>query len=165
VTSLADRFRLWFEHEKDSNAKLIAMLESIPAEKRTDPLYAKVLTKAAHIAVARQIWFYRIGQTTVMPTDFFPSMTLAEMKALFAKVEAEWTAYLATLMDADLAKPIEYVRMGNRMRYTVEGALTQTNGHAWYHRGQVGTLVALLGGKFTDTDFVFWHKPELLGPA
>jgi uncharacterized damage-inducible protein DinB len=92
-------------------------------------------------------------------------MTLDEIRTLFTQIEKDWTHYLASLTDADLAQPMEYTRMGNRMRYTIEGALTQTLGHAFYHRGQVGTLVAMLGGKFVDTDYVFWHKPEVLGPA
>jgi uncharacterized damage-inducible protein DinB len=165
MNSLCDRFRHWFGHEKDSNAKLLGMLESIPAERHSDPLYAKALEKTAHIAVARQVWFCRVGQSTVMPTNFFPKMTLDEIRTLFTQIEKDWTHYLASLTDADLAQPMEYTRMGNRMRYTIEGALTQTLGHAFYHRGQVGTLVAMLGGKFVDTDYVFWHKPEVLGPA
>lgn len=165
MNSLSDRFRQWFEHEKDSNAKILAMLESVPTEKHADPDYAKALGKAAHIAVARQIWYYRVGQSTMMPTDFFPKMTLEEIKALFVEIEGQWSKYLASITDDDLAKPIDYIRQGNRMRYHLEGALTQVNGHAWYHRGQVGLLVAKLGGKFVDTDYVFWHKPEILGPA
>ena len=41
--------------------------------------------------------------------------------------------------------------------------MTQVNGHAWYHRGQIGMLVSRLGGKFVDTDLVLWDKPEVLG--
>jgi uncharacterized damage-inducible protein DinB len=36
--------------------------------------------------------------------------------------------------------------------------LTQVFGHAWYHRGQIASLVAELGGKAVDTDFIFWCK-------
>ncbi|MFT3881265.1 MAG: hypothetical protein QM703_16570 [Gemmatales bacterium] len=34
MKTLADRFRRWYDHERDSNAKCIAMLESVPAERR-----------------------------------------------------------------------------------------------------------------------------------
>ena len=40
----------------------------------------------------------------------------------------------------------------------MEGALTTLFGHAQYHRGQVVTYVTLLGGKATDTDYVFFCK-------
>ena len=163
--SLSDRYRLWFDHERDSNTKMLAMLESIPAANRTGPDYTKALEKAAHIALARKLWFYRLGKLSSPPANLFPAMSVEEMKPLFVEMENEWAAFFATLTDDDLAKPIEYVRQGLKLRYTLEAALTQTNGHAWYHRGQVGMLVAKLGGTFVDTDFVFWHKPEVLGPG
>jgi len=82
---------------------------------------------------------------------------------MFADIENKWTAYLAKLEDADLTRTFDYVRQGVRLRYAIEHALTQLNVHALYHRGQVESLVSRLGGRFMDTDFVFWHKPEELG--
>ena len=49
MKSLADRFRQWYEHERDSNAKSLAMLASVPVERRTDPLFQKALDKMAHL--------------------------------------------------------------------------------------------------------------------
>jgi uncharacterized damage-inducible protein DinB len=43
--------------------------------------------------------------------------------------------------------------------------LTQTFGHAWYHRGQIAQLVALLGGKPVDTDYISWCKLSPIDPA
>jgi uncharacterized damage-inducible protein DinB len=157
---LIERFRHWYEHERDSNAKMLAMLESVPENMRTSPEFTKALEKSSHIALARQLWLCRMGQYTDVPPALFPAMPIEEQKKLFAHVESLWTKYLATLTDADLEKKFEYVRQGVKLRYSIEGALTQTHGHAWYHRGQVGMLVAKLGGKFMDTDFVFWHHPE-----
>ena len=161
MQSLADRFRRWYEHERDSNEKIIAMLESVPDEKRSDPLFQKALDKMAHLVAARRRWLGRLGVATEMP-DAFPKGNLAELPALVAAVESAWVGYLGTLDDVALAKKMEWVYNGQKLRWDLEGILTQVNGHAWYHRGQVAMLVAMLGGKAVDTDYIFFCKPEKL---
>jgi uncharacterized damage-inducible protein DinB len=162
MNSLADRFRRWYEHERDSNAKTLAMLESVPADRRADPLFEKAVGKMAHLVAARRRWLARLGLSTELPEPF-PKTPLAELPALVAAVEAKWTAYLATLDDAALAKVIEWEFNGAKLRLNLEGILTQTNGHAWYHRGQVALLVTMLGGKMVDTDYLYFAKPEKVG--
>ncbi|MFO0935037.1 MAG: DinB family protein [Gemmataceae bacterium] len=164
MKTLADRFRQWYEHERDSNAKSLEMLQSVPAERRTDPLFQKALDKMAHLVAARRRWLTRLGITTELP-DIFPTGQLDELPALVAATEAQWVNYLAKLDDDALVKPFEWVWNGQRMRWTLEGILTQVNGHAWYHRGQIAMLVSMVGGKMVDTDYVFFCKPEKLGPA
>ena len=44
--TLADRFRMWFAHERDCNAKIVQMLESVPASRRGDPAFVKARGKA-----------------------------------------------------------------------------------------------------------------------
>ncbi len=162
MNGLLDRFRLWFEHECDCNAKILTMLESVPMNKRQDPAFAKALEKAAHIALARELWLSRLSQDCLPPTNLFPALPLKELRPLYESMQAKWVKYFAGLSEADLQNHFEYVRQGVSLRYTVEFALTQLNGHAWYHRGQVGSIVAQLGGEFVDTDFVFWQKPSRL---
>ena len=71
--------------------------------------------------------------------------------------------YLAKLTDADLTRDFEYTgHDGKRRRWRLLDLLTQVFGHAWYHRGQIATMVKDLGGTPVDTDFIFWSKPTLL---
>ena len=37
MKTLADRFRHWYEYERDCNAKTLTMLGSVPAERRNTP--------------------------------------------------------------------------------------------------------------------------------
>ena len=53
---------------------------------------------------------------------------------------------------------------GKRLRWTVEGLLTQVFTHAPYHRGQIVQLVAELGGKAVDTDYLYFDTPTPLDP-
>ena len=84
---------------------------------------------------------------------------LADLPLLVADTEAAWVAYLSRLDERELTRTLEWqAGDGRHYRWDVEGILTQVFGHAWYHRGQIAQLVALLGGKAVDTDYIFWCK-------
>jgi uncharacterized damage-inducible protein DinB len=162
MKTLADRFRRWYEYERDCNAKSLAMLASVPADKRNTPEFQKAVGRLAHLVAARQRWLFRLGHGSQPPTAF-PNTSLDDLPKLVADTEAAWVAYLSTLTDADLAREFEYkVDDGRRFLWNIEGILTQVFGHAWYHRGQIAQLVALLGGKAVDTDYIFFDKPKQL---
>ena len=165
MTSLADRFRRWYEHERDSNAKSLAMLASVPADRRAAPEFQKAVDKMAHLVAARRRWLHRLGHWPDLPPVFPPGLALADLPGLVADTEAAWVAYLAGLDETELARAVEWAFPdGRRFRWDVEGVLTQTSGHAWYHRGQIALLVAGLGGTAVDTDYIFWSKPTPLDP-
>ena len=154
---LADRFRRWYEHERDSNAKSLAMLESVPVVRRVAEEFQKAVDRLAHLAAARQRWLYRLGHWPESPALFPQKTALADLPALVAQTELAWVAYLNRLDDEELARELEWeAGDGRRYRWNVEGVLTQLFGHAWYHRGQIAQLVSGLGGKSVDTDYIFW---------
>jgi uncharacterized damage-inducible protein DinB len=159
MKSLADRFRRWYEYERDCNAKSLAMLESVPLERRTAAEFQKAVDRMAHLVAARQRWLHRLGHWPQLPEPFPQRTALADLPAMVADTEAAWVAYLKQLNDEDLGHTLEWQAAdGKHYRWNVEGMLTQTFGHAWYHRGQIAQLVAGLGGKAVDTDYIFWCK-------
>lgn len=159
MKSLADRFRRWYDYERDCNAKSLAMLESVPAERRGAAEFQKAVDRMAHLVAARRRWLQRLGGWPETPPLFPQGNALADLPRLVADTEAAWVAYLGRLDDAELARVLEWQGPdGRRYRWDVEGILTQTFGHAWYHRGQIAQLVAALGGKAVDTDYIFWCK-------
>jgi uncharacterized damage-inducible protein DinB len=166
MKSLADRFRRWYEYERDCNTKSLAMLDSVPAERRADAQFQKAVDRMAHLVAARRRWLMRLGHLAEAP-GLFPSGTaLTDLPKFVADTEAAWVAYLERLDDSELARTFEWEAAdGRRYRWDVEGVLTQVFGHAWYHRGQIAQLVAELGGKAVDTDYIFWCKLTPVGPA
>jgi uncharacterized damage-inducible protein DinB len=163
MKTLADRFRRWYEYERDCNAKSLEMLASVPVDRRDAPEFQKAVGRMAHLVAARRRWLYRLGHWPESPPLLLQS-TLADLPKLVADTETAWTAYLARLDDAELSREFEYaLDDGRRFRWNVEALLTQVFGHAWYHRGQIAQLVALLGGKAADTDYIFWNKPLQIG--
>jgi uncharacterized damage-inducible protein DinB len=72
---------------------------------------------------------------------------------------------MSRLDEKELVRVLEWqIADGRRYRWNVEGVLTQLFGHAWYHRGQIAQLVAGLGGKPVDTDYIFWCKLTPIEP-
>ena len=166
MKSLADRFRRWYEYERDCDAKSLAMLASIPAERRAAPEFQKAVDRMAHLVAARRRWLHRLGHLPDAPGPFPQGTQLAELPAQVADTEAAWVAYLGRLDDRELGRTLEWeMTDGRRYRLDVEGVLTQVFGHAWYHRGQIAQLVAALGGKAVDTDYIFWCKLTPVEPA
>ena len=91
---------------------------------------------------------------------------LTDLTSLVADTEIAWATYLGRLDDRELDREFEWEAPdGRRYRWDVEGVLTQTFGHAWYHRGQIAQLVAGLGGKAVDTDYIFWCKLTPIEPS
>jgi uncharacterized damage-inducible protein DinB len=154
---MSDRYRRWFEYEKDSHAKVLASLESVPQDKRSSPAFAKAATIFGHIIAARRIWLFRFGIAKEAPKNIFPEgLTLGEVGSQLADMQATWTSYLSRLDDAELARVFTYQSLDSgRFKNTIEDILTQLFGHSWYHRGQIASLVRQAGGQPAITDFVY----------
>src|SRR4029453_8247843 len=89
MKSLADRFRRWYEYERDCNAKSLEMLASVPAERRDAPEFQKAVGRMAHLVAARRRWLYRLGHWPESP-GLFPQTTVGDLPKLVADTEAAW---------------------------------------------------------------------------
>ena len=168
MPTMIERYRRWFEYEKDSHAKVLNALEGVSEEQRGSAAYQKATGLLAHLVLARWLWLVRLGvapqdRAPRKPEDFFPQdVSLDDLRRRIAEMEGAWDAYLSGLEDAELARVFEYQALdGSRFRNTVEDILTQLFGHSWYHRGQIAQLVRGLGGEPAVTDFVFWTREAL----
>ncbi|MEO8433998.1 MAG: DinB family protein [Pyrinomonadaceae bacterium] len=160
--SIADQYRRWFDYEKDSHAKVFTSLEAVNDQLRSSPLFQKALDLMAHLAAARRMWLFRFGVTSEK-VELFPSnVSLAELRANFAEMEAAWSGYLGTLNDTEIRRVFEYQSYeGLHFSNTIADILTQLFGHSWYHRGQIAQLLRIIGAEPPVTDFVFWARERV----
>jgi uncharacterized damage-inducible protein DinB len=164
VMTRADSYRRWFDYERDAHAKVVASLETVPADRRSAPEYRRAVGLLEHVAGARQVWLYRFGVAPSPPAGGLSGTgaDLAEVAARLADVEATWADYLARLDDADLDRVFEYQSYdAGRFKNRVEDILTQLFGHSWYHRGQIAMLVRAAGGEPAVTDLVYWCRERI----
>ena len=58
---MIDRYRRWFDYEKDSHAKTLASLYAVPAKLRDGEAFRKAVYLMGHIVAARRMWLFRFG--------------------------------------------------------------------------------------------------------
>jgi uncharacterized damage-inducible protein DinB len=156
---MIDRYRRWFDYEKDSHAKTIASLYAVPEELREGEPFRKAVYLMGHIIAARRMWLFRFGIAGQNAELFPQDVTLEQLTAQISEMEKLWTKYLLGIDDADLERVFEYQSYeGPRFRNTIDEILTQLFGHSWYHRGQIAQLVRSIGAEPAVTDFVFWAR-------
>ena len=161
---IIDRYRRWFDYEKDSHAKTIASLNAVPAERRDAESFRKAVYLMGHIVAARRMWLFRFG-VAGQNAELFPrDVTLEQLTTQISEMEQLWTRYLLNIDDAELDRVFEYQSYeGPRFRNTIDEILTQLFGHSWYHRGQIAQLVRSMGAEPAITDFVFWTREPVEG--
>ena len=166
MTNLAERFRRWFEYEKDSHAKVLASLEALPEDQQSAEDFQKCLDLLAHVAAARELWLYRFGISEMGPSthdELFPrGESLEQVARRIEAMQEKWGEYLSELEDEELERIFEYQSVeGPRFKNRIEELLTQLFGHSWYHRGQIASRVRSLGGEPAVTDFVYWSREPI----
>lgn len=163
LKTMSDRFRNWYDHERDCNAKILTMLNSIPESRRIEPQFRRALDLAAHVILARRMWLHRLGDWEENPIGWGKDVPLETLPDAFAETEKAWVAYLAKVDDQAISQELVWKGWdGKYRRWPIELILTQVSGHAWYHRGQIVELVRFLGGETTSTDYIFWNQPTII---
>ena len=170
MTTMADRYRRWFDYEKDAHARVVESLRAVPDD--ADERYARAVGHLGHLAAARCLWLHRLGGTPHPPASLwtagvtddalFPrGVSLDHVTTALDKVHGWWDAWLETLDDATLARTFEYTSTeGDAYGNAIEDILTQLYGHSHHHRGQIAALVRELGGEPAAADFVFWSRKQ-----
>jgi uncharacterized damage-inducible protein DinB len=156
---MIDRYRRWFEYEKDSHAKTLESLNAVTEERRDSEAFGKAVYLMGHIVAARLMWLFRFGVLTNKVELFSNEIKLTELPRQISEMETSWSKYLDQLNDDELARVFEYQSYeGQRFRNTIEEILAQLFGHSWYHRGQIALLLRSIGAEPAVTDFVFWAR-------
>lgn len=163
--NMADRYRKWFEYEKDSYEKVLASFETVPDDVRLSKEFQKAVMLLAHLVAARNLWLFRFGIKDESPTleEFFPeNLSIEEVTNRLYEMQDIWTKYLANLNENEIERAFEYQSLeGDFYRNTIDDILTQLYGHSLYHRGQIASLIRSIGGKPAATDYVFWSREEI----
>lgn len=160
--SLVDRYRRWFDYEKDSHAKTLDSLNAVAEDLRESEGFRKAVYLMGHVVAARRMWLFRLGVLSSDTDLFTREISLAELPAQVSEMEKLWSQYLAKLDDTELLRVFEYQSYeGQRFRNTIEDILTQLFGHSWYHRGQIALLLRSIGAEPAVTDLVFWTREPI----
>jgi len=160
ASPLTDRFRRWFEHERDAHARTLASLEAVPQDRRDGPEFRRALAIFGHVVAARRAWLGRLGLAPPFTGALFPAeVELDALRSDCAEAERLWAVAYEGFDDDALARVVDYRSFdGNRFRNRVEDILAQLFGHSSYHRGQIAMLVRASGGQPAITDLIYWCR-------
>src|SRR4030095_492021 len=105
--SMIDRYRRWFEYEKDSHAKTLDSLNAVPEELRASEQFRKAVYLLSHIIAARRMWLFRFGSVKEN-ADLFPKeISLDDLPDQLSEMETLWSGHLSQLDDTQLARVFE----------------------------------------------------------
>jgi uncharacterized damage-inducible protein DinB len=119
-----------------------------------------------HTMGAEWIWLERWkGASPTSPIDEADFADLMAVRERWTVIEDHRASWLSGLRESALAETIRYTTLDRR---PFEGLLWQlvqhVANHSTYHRGQVVTLMRILGAKATSSDMVLWDR-ERTKPA
>jgi uncharacterized damage-inducible protein DinB len=113
-----------------------------------------------HTMGAEWIWLERFKG--VSPTRGLDESEFADVVALQARwrvIEKHRRSWFEALKDKALAEPIRYRALdGSSYEAPLWQLLQHVANHSTYHRGQVATLLRLLGAKHLPTDLVVFDR-------
>ncbi len=95
------------------------------------------------------------GASPAKMPDWVSAPALPALRATLAAIDAELAAYLSTVTDADLVKPVAYTLFNGKPSTQALGAqLRHLANHGTYHRGQIAGMLRQVGATPTNTDFI-----------
>ena len=110
----------------------------------------------AHMVAVEWLWLERwrgVSPKSLIPVDDFP--TLEAVAERWNTVERDLRKYLAHLDEEALARPLAYMNaQGEEWTYPLWQMITHVLSHQNYHRGQVATLLRMLGVQPPQVDLL-----------
>lgn len=110
----------------------------------------------AHMVAVERFWLERWrgkSPKALLPVHLFP--TLESVAEQWAAVERDFREYLAGLDEKALASHLTYTNtQGEEWSYPLWQMIYHLLNHQSYHRGQVATLLRLLGAQPPHVDFL-----------
>lgn len=161
MSELIERYRRWFEYEKDVHAELLDVLQQVHPERRDTAAFLESVDLFDHMLKGRTMWLHRLGSGEAPASMDSKGSQLTSLEAGLAAVGGAWTRWLAEADDETLAGMITY-RTTEGTTYTsqAEDILTQMFTHGAYHRGQIATRLRSIGVDPPATDFIFWCRRQ-----
>ncbi|MGA2270174.1 MAG: DinB family protein [Bryobacteraceae bacterium] len=118
--------------------------------------FPSVRETLAHLVAVEWIWLERWrgkSPRTLIPVEEFP--TLAAVTERWSAVEREMRPYLAGLDEETLGRTFTYLSTrGEKWTYPLWRMIYHLLNHQSYHRGQVTTLLRMLGVEPPRIDFL-----------
>ena len=124
--------------------------------------FHSIRATVAHVAGAEWLWLRRwTGPSPSAFPAWVKTAGVADLVARFREIERERGAFLGSLTDADLAKPVSFTLLnGHGDVQMLEAQMLHVVNHSTYHRGQVAGMIRQVGGTPVSTDLIQYHRQK-----
>lgn len=158
---MLDQLRRLLRYDAWASSRIRDALGALDAAAFETESGERALALYAHMYGSRRMWLGRIEGTADAALNTWPLLSLPDTDTLRAEMESRWSALLAGLDEAELARAVSYTtQAGAPGQQTLGDILTHAVLHSMHHRGQIALLVRELGGEPPQNDFVVFSKAE-----
>jgi uncharacterized damage-inducible protein DinB len=165
-----EEIRELYDYNSWANRRSVGAAEKLTSEQFTRPIgssFSSVRDTLAHIYGAESVWLERFqgrSPSALPNADQFPD--LASLRETWAELDQRLITFAASLSQSDLDRLLEYktLRFGvytNPLRQSMMHLIN----HGTYHRGQVTTLLRLLGAQPVLLDLMHFYRERQTGAA
>ena len=158
---ISDDFASLYSYNAWANERTVASCRSLSREAYEKPLgsgWTSVRDTLVHIASGTQAWFDRFRGNS--PSRLLTGADIPELEdaaALLKSADEALTKFVVETPESDRVKVLAYTNVRGEVKKVPYWAVFRhAVNHATYHRGQIATMVRMLGGEPKSTDFVFW---------
>lgn len=150
-----------YAYDEWASERLLTTSDSLDPELWTRDLgssFPSVRDTFAHLLSAEWLWLRRWqGDSPGKEAEWVRAPSPAALRSAMHEIHLERKAFMATLGDADLTRPIRYRRLNGEERTQRLGSLMlHVVNHSTYHRGQIVTLFRQLGVTPPSTDLLLY---------
>ena len=150
---MVELFRHLFEFDAWANRRIADAIDATPA------VDAGAVKKLAHIMAAQDLWMRRLRGLDYTGFNPFPDHPLATVRKQIEDSAHDWTAYFATITDAQVAGKVAYRdTQGGQYETVMRDVLIQLYGHGLHHRGQINLHIRQAGGKPAPVDYMVYVR-------
>ncbi len=148
-----------YEYNRWANKNTLDAVAPLSAEEFTKEIassYRSIRDTLTHILSAEWAWLTRcLGTSPKRMLDPAEFPNLLSVRKKWAEVNRDMENFIDDLSEDSLEKVITYTNFqGQRWKYPLSLILQHIVNHSTYHRGQVTTLLRMLGAKPVMTDYL-----------
>jgi uncharacterized damage-inducible protein DinB len=152
-----------FDYNEWANARFVGVIAALGDDQLTARLessFPSILGTLGHMVAAEWVWLRRWkGDNPTAFPEWLESPRLGEVRSKLAEVESERRAFLESLEDADLDKPVDYRTLSGAVHSNrLVDLCRHVVNHSSYHRGQLTTLLRQVGATPVSTDFIVFLR-------
>jgi uncharacterized damage-inducible protein DinB len=152
-----------YSYTEWANARFLEAIGGLSEEQYARELVSSMPTirdTMAHIVMAEWVWLRRWkGDTPTALPEWMHEPALATTTAELRAIEEERRAFLDTLGDDDLQRPLTYRKFNGDVFTDRLGDLLQhVANHSTYHRGQLTTMLRQVGAVPPSTDVTVYLR-------